>query len=77
MSVTLSLIGVCVISQKNTKRQIAERFTARPCKSRIRMKCAFDTPTFSKGRSGWDNTLSEPKRTCIVPANCEALARYE
>ncbi len=48
-----------------------------PYQWRIRTKTAFDTPTLSKELSGWDNTLSAPKRTCIVPAKCEALARLE
>jgi len=64
------------MSKDNAKRQIAKRFTARPCKSRIRMKSAFDTPGFSKELSGWDNALRE-ERPCLVPAKCEALARLE
>ena len=40
------------------------------------MKSAFNTPTFSKELSGWDNPLRE-ERPWIVPAKCEALARVE
>ncbi len=36
------------------------------------MNYAFDTPNFPNKSSGWDNELSEPKRTFIVPAKCEA-----
>ena len=64
------------MSENSTKRQIANRFTGRPCKSRYRMKYAFDTPTFSKELPGWDNPLRE-ERPWIVPAECEATARRE
>ncbi len=44
---------------------------------RIRILLAFDTPNSATKLSGWDNELSEPRRTFIVPAKYEAAARHE
>ncbi len=41
------------------------------------MLLTFATPNSATQLSGWDNELSEPEDSSIVPAKCEAAARTE